>query len=546
MEDLLTTPASSSKHLGDREGFLRSAQVSVNAFSGWGAIVARGFLGLFLVPFLISHLGKEVYGLIGVVGVLVGFATLADVGLSSALARHLAAAIAVGDDEEVNRLVSTATGMFVTAGTLIAGICIVWSELLVDVLVGGGESTNEFRRQGAILISWYGSPLIFISFINPVFTATVNAHNRYDLTNTINTVCTLLAGIALIMVLPLSNSVLTVWIGIALGSQIFIVAAISFTAYRLRPSLRIQFGLFSKRTFRRLFAFGGRVSALQISHRLSLQIDPMILSHFLGPASVAIYRPAAVLVSLVRPVAQVLAMQSEPLVTTYHVTERSEHLKQMLIRGTRYTMLLGILPCTILGVFASSICEYWLGQTLGSDTHTTANVLLAWVIVDFFYYAEGNQYAVFTGTNHLGFPTCIDVPLCILNVTLSIFLVGYTSIGIIGVVLPTILTSFVRRPILAIYAAKCIGLSSKEYFMSSYLRPLTVFIILFSIALLLQLCTSPPTLIVLFASCALVSTAWAALCWFVGFSEPDRVTFRELRKRFARRTSRKRSKTSNI
>jgi len=204
MEDLLTTPASSSKHLGDREGFLRSAQVSVNAFSGWGAIVARGFLGLFLVPFLISHLGKEVYGLIGVVGVLVGFATLADVGLSSALARHLAAAIAVGDDEEVNRLVSTATGMFVTAGTLIAGICIVWSELLVDVLVGGGESTNEFRRQGAILISWYGSPLIFISFINPVFTATVNAHNRYDLTNTINTVCTLLAGIALIMVLPLS------------------------------------------------------------------------------------------------------------------------------------------------------------------------------------------------------------------------------------------------------------------------------------------------------------------------------------------------------
>ena len=60
-------------------------QIIKNIFSSWLAVLAQSGIAFFLIPFLITHLGKEGYGLVGLLGVLLGFSQIVDLGLRGAL-----------------------------------------------------------------------------------------------------------------------------------------------------------------------------------------------------------------------------------------------------------------------------------------------------------------------------------------------------------------------------------------------------------------------------------------------------------------------------
>src|SRR5688500_17719517 len=83
-----------------------------NVISNWIAVVFGMAITFALSPFLVHQLGDTRYGLWGVIGSIVGYLGLMDIGIRVAVTRFTARYEAVGDREATKRLVTTALAMF--------------------------------------------------------------------------------------------------------------------------------------------------------------------------------------------------------------------------------------------------------------------------------------------------------------------------------------------------------------------------------------------------------------------------------------------------
>ena len=501
-----------------------SVRVLVNTMSSWAATVISGLIGVFLVPFLVLKLGKEGYGLTALLGTIIGLSAILDLGLRGALTRLLAEAFARNATRKLNELASSAAILNLAIGAAASIGCIVLAPQIARFF----RVSDPFLEQGVFLVRWYGSASILLSFISPVFACTLAGLHRFDLLNLVATLSSTTRGLGLFLLLRNTQSGLYGWAAVNIAASVGSTLTIALLAYRRWPSLRLSPSLFRIDTLGPLFGLGGYMAVTAFTNLLGSQADPLILTTFLGPSAVTLYAPALALTGLFRPVVLSLADQMHPLATKFFTDNRHNDLQAVLLRGTRYTLLMGIPVCVILTVYAEPIARLWLEPSLHQDYRVVALVLAAWSVADLTTYAAGTQAATLLGMGKLRFQTWSQLPMAVGNMLLSVLLVGYTSLGVVGVVIPTILFGLLRRPIIAVHTARACGLSGRTYFAESYARPLVVLVTLAIFAFLVRTQAPPRDLLRLLVDTGAIGGVWMILCWTIGLNRSDRASFGRL------------------
>lgn len=490
----------------------------------WLARGVHAALGLVLVPFLLSHLGKEGYGLLGVVGAVVGFSMLTDMGLRSALARHLTEQVAAKNTQRFNQLASTGLLVFMLLGVLLASGCLVFAPLLAKAF----KVSSDLQPEAVFLLRWFGAAAVLAAFLKPTFAATLTSNNRFDLLNFNVSGVEIVRAVGILVLLSLTDLGLYGWVLAAVGAEAFAVLLYRRSAYRVWPSLRLRLGQVTWRAWASMASLGGYLFISQLAGSVAIRANPIIITMFFGPAAVALYAPAISLINLAHSLVNALGPQLHPVATGYHVSGRRGQLQALLVRGTSYTCLLGVPACVILGVFAKPIMRVWLGSSLGPEYVIAARVLLVLVIAELFNYAMGSQRAVLLGMNRMRFYSLVQLVGAAFHLIAAITLVGFTALRVLAVVIPRAVESGLRRPIITVHTARACGLSPRRYFLHGYLGPLVVLGWLAALALGLLLWVRPQTLLPLLGCVGLVALAWVPLCWWVGFGQQDRQSFREL------------------
>ncbi len=217
---------------------------------------------------------------------------------------------------------------------------------------------------------------------------------------------------------------------------------------------------------------------LQLTRVLAQRMDPLIISRFIGLGGVALYQAGSKLPQMVNPIVLAAVNQLTPLTTKYHVGDNQKREQQVLILGTKYTIYLGAFFSAAMILFADSFCHLWLFDKLGSDVEIVALVLKMWAVTNLFVYAGGSQWSILLGKKKMKFAIGIHVPSAILNVVLSVYLVGFTSLGVAGVLVGTVITEIVRRPIAAWYVSRLIDLPFARYVSRAYLPSVSFFLLL--------------------------------------------------------------------
>ena len=87
------------------------------------------FIGLALLPFIIESLGKRLFGAWILVGTMIGYYGLLDLGLASAVSRFVSRELGRGDKEEANRYIAAAFYVFCVCGFVILLLGILTSYL---------------------------------------------------------------------------------------------------------------------------------------------------------------------------------------------------------------------------------------------------------------------------------------------------------------------------------------------------------------------------------------------------------------------------------
>jgi O-antigen/teichoic acid export membrane protein len=495
-----------------------TSRIGINALTSWVCSLLSGILGWILVPLYLSELGKEGYGLIGLTASIVAFTMVADLGLREALGRQLAAEAARGNGEAFNKLASSAMVFYLCLSSLIAVLFAVAGPTLARCFAVSANC----RLEAVFLIRWFASLSILLTFIGTVYAGTLTSANRFDKVNTITSVTYAIRAVLLIVVLKTTHTGLRGWAVVTLLTETGRVILLSVTAARLKPELSLRLGSFRLESLGTLVKLGVYSFGAQSARLLCAQSDPVVLSLYFGPAVLAVYSPATQLLNGMRPFVNTLAAQLYAVATQFHVRDNSEKVAEMLTAGTRYILLQAAGAVAVLIGFSDSIMQIWLGRKLGADCAMAARVLVALAFVDLMSFASGTQWPVMLGMGRLKVFVATAVPTGIAYIVSSVLLVGYTKLGIYGVLLPNIVLSAVTRVIVSMHAARLCGIRARDYLYLSYIRPLFLFVLLFAVSLALKTAVVPSSYMGLGVCVLVVFVVWAALCWFVGLSAKDR------------------------
>lgn len=493
-------------------------QIIRNTFTGWLAVGIRGALALIIVPFLLSRLGKEGFGLVGLLGVIVSMAVVADLGLRSALGRELAEQVARNDRQAFSELASTALVLYLCIACILGFIGWMLAPWAVEVL----KVSESLREDAITMIRIYGALSILFSFITPVFSAALSSYHRFDVINSVQMISGIISSIALLVVIPVVENPLYGWVGVMLTSEAIVLLLTVVFFRRFCESVKINIHFLNGKRLIPLFHLGGYLYIIQLAQTLTNTANSIVLSSFMGPIGVALYQPASKISAMFNPIVMTLTEQLYPLTTKFHTTENKEKLQQTFCLGAKYTLLLGSLVSACIFIFAEPVARLWLFDSLGEDYLIAAQVMQAFVIVDLMTYASGTQWPILLGMKKLRFLAILLILTAILNIAVSIYFIGFTTVGVVGVLYGTIISKLIRIVLLSIYVVRLVEIRMLSYLQQSIIGPAWCLFISGITGTILIQNFSCNSWIELMFMVVVTSMVWIGSCWLIGLNVTER------------------------
>lgn len=420
-------------------------------YSAIGTLVATG-LQFLLLPFIVSHVGKEIYGAYLLVMTFTGYLGLLDLGVLSAVVKYVAEFKGEGNEEKINEIISASFSFYAVIGVVIGIILFISSFHFGKVFPV--EPSNERVVKELLWVTALASPFIWPS---RTFEGVLRGLQRYDLRAIINVsvkVCTAIAAYLIFtsgygMVHFLAISYLLIVLG-NLFSYIF--------AYRDIQSQRIIFPYFNKEVSRTIFSFSSFMFLGSLTNIIVLHIDDFVVGTFVSVAAVTLYNVAYTLQQGLRGINALFGDPLVPACAEMEGRKDYERQKMLLFKGTKYTAAIFLPMVIILIVFARPLVTCWMGEEFEASV-LPAQVLLAWWLCNG---VINPASGMLTAKGYARPLFNISLINAMSNLVLSLILVRYWGIlGVaLGTTLPMVLINF---PLLLTKTLKVLGIGLREY-----------------------------------------------------------------------------------
>jgi O-antigen/teichoic acid export membrane protein len=404
--------------------------IARNVSTRYLVIFAEMAVGLVMLPFNLAHLGKEQYGLWVLLGSLtVHFSTL-ELGLGSGLVKFAARYRALRDPRALNEIASTLfwifTGMAVLSYAIVIGVAVNLEHIFAV--------TPEQAAVGQWILLIIG---VYIAMHFPfgIYGGIIAGFQRYDVNNTMSVVVTFVAA-------GVNAAVL-----LAGGGLVTLVAATTFVrvagyfvyrrnAFRVFPALHISPAHFRLSRLREVTGFSIYASIIDWAHKLNYQIDQLVIGMFLGTGAVAVWAPAERIVFGVQRMTNQLNSVLFPTVVDNDASDRRERLQEILLQGTRLSLVMVAPIAATLIVLADPLVHAWLGNQAAAVAGCIPVIQVLSVSVAIRVGgATGNTILKGAGEHRL--LAWVNLGSGVINVLLSVLLVR--RFGIVGVAWGTLL-----------------------------------------------------------------------------------------------------------
>ena len=479
-------------------------------FSNWlGLLVLAGSTAL-LTPIMIHHLGTVDYGVWVLVGSVLDYYGLLDLGMRSAMFRYVALFRGASAREEVDRTFSSALFLVIATGVF---ICIL--SIGVAVVVPRVWSLHD--RSPAAL-GWVLLLLgisVGITFPTRMLATYISAHQRWDLYNAAGIVNMLIRATAILAVLKLGYGILAVAIVTALAALLSLGQHILFVI-TADPLVHARIHLVSMRRIRELFAFSMRSLLVQIGDSLRFYSSSAVIASVLN---VALITPFSVATRLIECFKSVVIAAGGPVLgamTELDGACQQERLRQMLLRSTRFLALLSVLGGVLLLVDGRLLLRIWVGEEMVSAYPVLAILTIGYLV----NLAQHPSLLIIIAKGQHGPLGWWTIAEGVANIALGV--IWGRSHGLLGVAVGTILPLLtIKLLVQPHYAFKAAELSGWEYLTQALGRPVLLGTLFTAIAAKLA-ANAQPNVIPFFITVALQVLVFFGLTWLVGLERTER------------------------
>jgi O-antigen/teichoic acid export membrane protein len=423
--------------------------------------VIRIVLGLILTPYIFYQLGQDYFGIWAFVAAFIGYFSLLDFGIGSAVVKYTAEYLARKEYNRVSQLIISALFCYATLGLSLIPIFIFRNTLAKFFRV------NALLQEDLSFVLGIATISFALSFIFSVFRSVLIGLQRMDITNRIQIVLVLLNAIGTVIALESGFGIRGL---IIMGLIIHILRIISqFIVIRLLyPWVQIDLSNLEFDMIKRFISYGSKIQITGICGILNLYLDKILIGYFLNMALVGFYELGSKIAGFIRELPMLIFPAITPAASELDALKDKEKLTKLYLTATKYLVMVALPILFLLVTLAPTIIYVWL-----KNAHQKEIVwaLRALSVGYFFNIITGIVTSLARGIGRPEYEMRSSAFISIMNFVLSIMLI--IKFGFVGALIGTVSSLIIGNSIYLIYfQTKYIKESFIEFVINFYASPL--------------------------------------------------------------------------
>ena len=469
-------------------------------------------IGLWLAPYLVSHIGTIAYGFVPIAAILTEYISVITNALNQAISRYLVLNIQKADWDDANRTFNTA---------FFSNVVVFLLQLpLLGILLFNLNSlfTIPSELKSDVMALCLLSMLAFsISVFSSVFSTSMFAYNRLDLQRMMDIIRFALRVGTIVVGFTLDTPKL-LYVGIGEFLAALVLLLISTVYWRkLTPKLHISISSFDRGRLKNVLSMSGWLIINYVGYLLFIKIDLIVVNNFIGPKVTGEYAAVLQWSNVIRTVVSVLAELVSPLILAAYAKEDFERLKYILVTSMKFLGAAVAIITGIIMVQSYSLLNIWIGPEI-AQIYPLMILLVVHLSVNL---SVLPLFTVFTAYNRVTIPGILTLVGGVMNFGLAVFFAKFTDLGIYGVALAGLIVLTLKNGVFTpIYASRIMKLG-----MGTFVSPILKSVISMGmVALVAQLVRFfvIDSWAKLAISSAIIGIAVLPMIWFVIFNREDR------------------------
>jgi O-antigen/teichoic acid export membrane protein len=417
----------------------RARRIAQNILSNWLALAITTVAGFFLSPFVVHRLGNLTYGVWVIIGSLVSYMGLLDLGLRGAVTRFVSKGVAQDDHLQAGQAVSGALWIRLWISLGIIAVGLILSVGLHHVFV-----IPPALQQAARIAVLVTAVTVGINLWCGVFGGVLVALHRYDLTSGISIAQTCVRAAGIVLLLRSGHGILALAL-VDFCTSLLANLALIFFCFRVYPQLKIIFGSPGRETLAKLWNYSFWAFLINVAIQVMYYTDNLVVGAFLSPSAVTLYAIGGLLIGYARQIVSSMTTTFTPLASSFEAEGSYDNLRRLVIHGTRAALLVS-LPIEVALFFRGhTFIRLWMGDQYAGPSGTVMQILLLSVV---FTSANTTSGGIVYGMEKHKRIAIWAIGEAIANFVLSIILVR--RIGIYGVAwgtaIPSVLVELLLWP----------------------------------------------------------------------------------------------------
>ncbi len=372
-------------------------------------------LPIIVLPFMLNRLGDAAFGLWALFATFITYTQLADFGMGLALTKYVAAYAARAEWQNVARATNTVFFFYTAVAFGLAVLFAGLSPLLVRWMPSGSSMSGE------MLLALVA--LAFVTFaINLTFGAfgsVLQGLQRLDVTNLVSFMASAGLYVGIVAVLALGYGLTGILILSVLLALVTAVVQV-WMVYRVVPGYRLHIAAFDRAYLRTILGYSLNVQGGTLA---ALFFDPatkLILTRYLGVASVTQYEVGTRITTQLRNLYAVALLPLFPGVSHMDAGEGRARVEAVYRRSARYVVIFGLPAYLLLIIVAPWLLDAWLGPGYEPASMVMRIMTLGW----FISLVALPPYLILQALGHARLCMTAHVVQGVANVALALVLVG--------------------------------------------------------------------------------------------------------------------------
>ncbi len=486
-----------------------------NVFSNWSAFFFTVVVAFFLAPFVVRSLGNSEYGAWVLLGSLVGYMGLLDLGVRGAVTRFIAKFHAEGRHHQSSQLASSAFSIFSISGL----IAIVVAAFLAFFVVPAFRIPVDLISKAKLVVI-IGGVTIAVTLINGVFEGIIVGRQRFDYTSGLTIVAEGLRATLVVIALSAGEGIVSLAI-IQLVIGIIRAGAAYGIGRRLYPEARIRFASWDSSSVRMIFSFSIYTILLHASGQIIMYTDSLVISAFLPISLLTFFAIAVNLTNYARSIVRGISFTLMPMTSALQAQGQNQELRRIVLKSARLATVI-ILPVVITFLLrGSSFIGLWMGPSYARLTGEVLWILaIALACQGGFGIVSSTMYGL---NRHRGLIPIL-LTEAVVNLGLSIWLVQIIGIhGVAwGTVGPRLAVALLAMPW---YLKRVLGVPIPTFWFNAWVHPLFSMIPFAVATYAVQRMWPASGLVMFFSQVALVLPLAAIGAWFFCLTHSERRTY---------------------